>query len=168
MERDSNGQYVKAGSTFEFSKRLIGEISTGYLQREYKDPSLPDLGGITVDGTLIYAATPLTIFTLVGRSSADEIIIPNVSGVFRRDIGLQVDHAFRRWLIGTLKVGFGYDDYVGMERIDHRYSASASVLYKLSRDVQIKGEVRHDWLRSDVAGVDWNSTAVLLGVRLQR
>ncbi len=168
MERDSNGQYVKAGTTFEFHKRLTGEISTGYLQREYKDPSLPDLGGITVDGTLIYAATPLTTFTLTARSSADEIVIPNVSGVFRRDIGLQVDHAFRRWLIGTLKVGFGYDDYVGMERIDHRHAVSASVLYKMSRDIWLKGEVRRDWLRSDVAGVDWTANTVLLGVRLQR
>jgi hypothetical protein len=38
----------------------------------------------------------------------------------------------------------------------------------MSRDVWLRGEVREDWLRSDVAGVDWTATAFLLGVRLQR
>ena len=56
-----------------------------------------------------------------------ESTVSGVSGVFYRDVGLQVDHAFRRWLIGSVKLGFGFDDYVGLrdfpEREDKRYSA---------------------------------------------
>jgi hypothetical protein len=39
-----------------------------------------------------------------------------VSGTLTRDFTLQADHSFRRWLIGTLKVGYGLDDYEGLFR----------------------------------------------------
>jgi hypothetical protein len=167
-QRDSSGQYVKAGSTFDFLRSVTGEFAVGYLMRAYKDPTLPELAGLTVDGTLAWTATPLTTFTLTGRSTADEIIVPGVSGVFRRDIGLQVDHAFRRWLIGTAKIGYGIDDYVGSDRLDYRYAASLGLVYKARRDLYFKGEVRRDWMHSSVSGLDWNANAVLVGVRLQK
>jgi hypothetical protein len=91
-----------------------------------------------------------------------------VSGVLYRDVGVQFDHAFRRWLIGSLKFGFGVDDYVGLDRIDNRYSAGFGVTYKLNRSVQIKGEFRQNWLHSNVSGVDYTESVFLAGLRFQR
>ena len=34
--------------------------------------------------------------------------------------------------------------------------------------MQIKGEVRQDWLRSNVTGADYSATTFLLGMRLQK
>jgi hypothetical protein len=34
--------------------------------------------------------------------------------------------------------------------------------------VQIKGEFRQDWLRSNVAGVDYSASTFRVGLRLQR
>ena len=62
-------------------------------------------------------------------------------GVFTREVALQVDHAFRRWLIATLKFVYGNDDYVGSTRDDNRYSASAAITYKLTRDLRLKSRV---------------------------
>ena len=53
---------------------------------------------------------------LIAASTVGESTIPGVSGVLYRDVGVQVDHAFRRWLIGSLKLGFGIDNYVGLDR----------------------------------------------------
>ena len=36
-QRDSSGGYVKAGTSFEFSRLLTGEISVGYAARDYVD-----------------------------------------------------------------------------------------------------------------------------------
>jgi len=91
-----------------------------------------------------------------------------VSGALYRDVSLQVDHAFRRWLIGSVKVGFGLDDYVGMSREDNRYSVGVALTYKLDRSWQVKGEVRQDWLRSNQSGNDYNATTFLLGLRWQK
>ena len=68
-------------------------------------------------------ASALTTFKLTAVTRADESTVPGVSGQFTREVTLQVDHAFRRWLIATGKFLYGNDDYVGSDRDDNRYSA---------------------------------------------
>jgi len=43
-----------------------------------------------------------------------------------------------------------------------------SITYKLNRLMQVKGEVRQEWLRSSIPGVDYAATVFMLGMRLQR
>ena len=43
--RNSNGGYAKAGTSFEFSRLLTGEISVGFAARNYADPRLSRLRG---------------------------------------------------------------------------------------------------------------------------
>jgi hypothetical protein len=166
--RDSDALSPRIGTTFELSRKLTGEISIGYVTRTFKDPTLPDIRGLIVDGSLTWTATGLTTVKLVAKSTVDEVMLTGVSGVFRRDVGLEVNHAFRRWLIGTARLGYGLDEYVGLARTDNRYVASAALTYKLTRSVQIKGELRQEWLRSNVTGVDYTATVALVGLRLQR
>ena len=167
-DRDSNGQYAKIGTTFEFSRKLTGEVAVGYLTREYKDPALNNIGGTMFDASLIYAMTPLTTITATARSTVNEVILPGVSGDLSRDFGLQIDHAFRRWLIGTAKIGYGVDDYVGLARQDQRMYASIATTYKLTRELQLKSEIRRDWVVSSAPGVDFVANQFLLGLRMQR
>jgi hypothetical protein len=148
--------------------KLTGEVSLGETARTYEDPSLPRLSGPIFDASLIYAATPLTTMKLTARSSVGELVQPGASGVLYRDFGLEIDHDFRRWLTGTVKLGYGADSYFGVDRFDNRYSAGASLAYKVTRTVQIKGEFRHDWLQSTVSGVNYAANIALLTVRLQR
>jgi len=166
-QRDSKGVTGKAGSTFELTRQLTGEIALGYTRRTYEDARLENIDGLIGDASLVWTANALTTVKLSGASAVGESTVPGVSGVLYRDVGLQLDHAFRRWLIGTVKVGFGVDDYVGLDRTDKRFSLGAGLTYKLNRSVQIKGEVRQEWLRSNVTGNDYNATIFLLGVRLQ-
>ena len=165
--RDSAGVTPKIGTSFEITHKLTGEVSVGYLERTYKDPRLPDLHGLIVDSALVWTATGLTTVKLTAVSAADESVLPGVSGLFRRDIGVEFDHALRRWLIATVKLGWGLDDYVGLNREDKRYGASLGLIYNLSRDLQLKGEVRELWLRSNASGVDYTATVLLAGLRLQ-
>ena len=166
--RDSNGVDSKIGTTFEFTRKLTGEISIGYLTRDYKDPGLSGIGGLTTDASLVFTATPLTTFTATAKSTVNEVVVPGVSGDFSRDFGLQIDHSLRRWLLATAQLGYGTDDYVGLQRFDQRWFASFALIYKLSRDVQLKAQIRRDWIVSDAPGVDYAADQFLLGVRLQR
>jgi len=97
----------------------------------------------------------LTTVTATAKSTVNEVIVPGVSGDFSRDMVLQVDHAFRRWLIGTAKLGFGIDDYVALARVDQRWFASGALTYKLTRSMQLKAEIRHHWLNSTAPRVDY-------------
>ncbi|MPZ56517.1 MAG: outer membrane beta-barrel protein [Rhizobiales bacterium] len=167
FRRDSTGNEVRVGTTFELTRQLTGTASVGYAMRRYQDPALNDLRGLIADGSLVWSATPLTKVTFTARSQVVETTLTGVSGILRRDLGAQVDHSFRRWLIGTVKLEYGLDDYVGSSREDQRYAASAILTYKMSRNVQLKGEVRRQWLTSNAAGADYTANIFLLGLRLQ-
>ena len=167
-QRNSNGVTAKAGAKFEFSRLLTGEAALGYTQRVYEDPRLANISGVVGNASLLWTADALNSVKLLAASSIGETTIAGVSGVLYRDIGVQVDHSFRRWLIGSFKLGFGVDDYVGLDRIDHRYSAGVGLTYKLNRSVQLKGEFRQDWLRSNVVGVDYTASVFMAGLRFQR
>lgn len=187
--RDSNGGYGTVGSTFEITRILTGDIAAGYMQRDYVDPRLGSIGGAIGNGSLIWTADALNTVKLTVASTISETTIPGVPGELSRDIGLQFDHAFRRWLIGSVKAGFGTDVYKNgavetsggticvctpgatgtvTDRVDKRYYVALDMTYKLNPMMQLKGELRQDWLRSNVTSADYDATTVLLGMRLQR
>jgi hypothetical protein len=175
--RNSRGIDGNIGSSFEITRVLTGDVSVGYVQRTYDDPRLADLSGMIGNASLIWNATGLTTVKFTATSTIGESTIPNVPGVFYRDAGVQVDHAFRRWLIGTVKLGVGLDTYKDAvtdsggtfsDRDDNRYSFGLGLTYKVDRSIQIKGEFRQDWLRSNVAGVDYTASTFLVGLRLQK
>lgn len=167
-QRNSKGVTGQLGSTFELSRLLTGEIAAGYTRRDYDDARLASLSGLIGNASLVWTANALTSVKFTAASAIGESNVPGVSGSFYRDVGLQIDHSFRRWLIGSVKLGFGLDDYVGLSREDKRYSAGAGLTYKLNRTTQIKGEVRQDWLRSNVTGNDYTASIFLLGLRFQQ
>src|SRR2546421_3139629 len=168
VDRDSTGWSVKAGSTFAFSRKLTGEIALGYIERDYKDPTLQPLQGVLFDASLIYSLSALTNIKLTAATVAGETTVPGTVGILTRNAGIEVEHAFRRWLIGAVKFNYGNDDYVGSTRKDDRFAIAGTLTYKLNRLMQVKGELRQEWLRSTAPGVDYAATVFLLGMRLQR
>jgi hypothetical protein len=188
-QRDSKGFTASVGSTFKLRGTLTGEASIGYARRDYDDPRFDRVDGLVGNASLIWSIDALNTLKFTAASTIGESAIPGVPAVIYRDAGVQFDHAFRRWLIGTLKFGIGLDTYKGSnanalglvcdcvqsdpgsnaaDRTDHRYSVGAGLTYKLNRTVQVKGEFRQEWLRSNVAGVDYTASTFLAGVRLQR
>jgi hypothetical protein len=165
--RDSTGGYVKAGSSFEFSRILFGEISIGYAARDYADVRLDRLQGLLVSSSLTWNATPLTTAKFISDTQIAETTLAATSGVLVHTYTFEVDHDFRRWLTGIGKFTFGTLDYQGDNRKDKTYSIEGDLIYKLNRNLWIKGTLRRDWLDSNVPGSSSNSTVVMLGVRLQ-
>ena len=168
IERDSQGRAVKIGTTFEFSRILTGQLAFGYLERNYADPTLPEIKGPTLDGSLIWLASALTTVKLTAATSVDESTLVGVAGVFTHEVGIEVDHAFRTWLDASLKFTGDRDTYVGQPRQDDRYAGALALTYKMSREMQLKGELRREWLTSNMPTNNYQAYVALLGVRLQR
>ena len=68
---------------------------------------------------------------------------------------------------GIGKFTWGSLDYQGDNRRDKFYSLEGDVIYKMSRNIWLKGTLRRDWLDSNVPGNSTASTVVMVGVRLQ-
>ena len=168
LQRDSVGTSAEVGTDVDLFGSLTGEMAVGYVERDYQDPTLPNVNGPIANGTLIWQATPLTTAKLTAASQVYETIVDGASGEFSHDVNLEVDHAFRAWLIGAVKAGYGTDNYVGSTINDTRYFVSAALTYIFTRELQVRAEVRQDWQTSATSYMAYTSTTFLLGMRLQR
>jgi hypothetical protein len=165
--RDSSGGYVKGGTSFEFSRLLTGEIGVGYAARDYVDTRLNRLEGLLVSSSLTWTVTPLTTAKFYSDTAISETTLPGTSGVLTHTYTVEVDHDFRRWLTGIGRFTWGSLDYQGDSRHDKFYSLSGDVIYKMSRNIWLKGTLHRDWLDSNLPGNSTASTVVMVGVRLQ-
>lgn len=168
LQRNSTGTTALAGADVDLFGSVTGEMAGGWVQRSYKDPTLPEVSGAIAAGALIWQATALTTAKLTATSQVYETIVDGASGQFTRDLNVEVDHAFLRWLTGTVSAGYGTDNYVGSPLNDTRYFLSAGLIYKLSREVQIRALVRQDWQLASEPGFSYMATSFLLGLHLQR
>ena len=166
-ERDSSGGYAKAGTSLEFTRLLIGEISIGYAARNYVDPRLSRLEGFLVTSSLVWTATPLTTARFYSDTQIAETTLAGSPGVLVHTYTFEVDHDFRRWLTGIGKFTYGTLDYQVALRNDTTYSIEGDVIYKMTRNLWIKGTLRQDRLDSNVVNASSKATVVMLGVRLQ-
>jgi hypothetical protein len=166
-QRDSSGGYAKAGSSFELTRLLTGEVSIGYAARNYVDTRLNRLEGFLTTASLVWAATPLTTAKFYSDTQLAETTVAGASGILVRTYTVEVDHDLRRWLTAIGKFSFGTLDYQGYGRSDQTWSLEGDVIYKMTRNLWLKGTLRRDALDSNVAGASSAATVVMLGVRLQ-
>jgi hypothetical protein len=166
-QRDSDGGYAKAGSSFELTRLLTGEVSIGYAARNYVDPRLNRLEGFLTTASLVWSVTPLTTAKFFTDTQLAETTVAGASGILVRTYTVEVDHDFRRWLTAIGKFTVGALDYQGYGRSDKTYSLEGDVIYKMTRNLWLKGTLRRDMLDSNVVGASSAATVVMLGVRLQ-
>ncbi len=116
---------------------------------------------------MTWTATPLTTAKFYSDTTITETTLPGVSGVLTHIYTVEVDHDFRRWLTAIGKFTWGTLDYQGDNRKDKIYTVSGDLIYKMNRNLWVKGTLRRDWLDSNLPGNSTAATIVMLGVRLQ-
>jgi hypothetical protein len=168
FRRSSDGIYARVGSEYELRGYLTGSFSVGYGRRTYDDPLLPAIGGLMFDSSLVWQMSGLTKVSFKAISEISETTLAGASGALKREATLTVDHAFRRWLVGSAGVSYGTYDYKGIDRSDDKLGFSASLTYYPNRYMALKGEYRRDIYHSSTPGQDYTSNIYLLSLKLQR
>jgi hypothetical protein len=165
FRRDSDGIGLRAGSTFEITRTLTGEVSGGIVKRSYEDPRLKDLRGPLVDAAVVWSATPLTTVRLRAQTQIDETTIANSSGALTQRATLEVQHDLRRNLSLTGLIGISETDYEGVKLTEETVTAGARLEYKLTRSVAVRASFIHERLKSTAPGSDYTANTYLLGLR---
>ena len=78
--------------------------------------------------------------------------MPGVSGVLTHTYTAEVDHDFRRWLTAIGKFTWGTQQYQGDDRFDRFYSLSGDLIYKLNRNIWLKGTLQRELAGFEPAG----------------
>jgi hypothetical protein len=167
FRRDSTGTAVETGVTFAMTDKLTGDVAIGYLVRQYQDMMLRPVSGFIADANLVWQFSKETTIQFGAKSQVTEIAEAGTSGVLKRDGTIEVDHQFQPWLIGTLTAGYGQDQFVGTTRVDDRYFVDIGMLYKVSRLLQLKANLRHETTQSNVQANNLTATVVQVGARIQ-
>ncbi len=166
--RDSVGGAAKVGSTFEFTRLLTGTASGGYAERHYADPRLVDLKGPTIDGALIYTATPLTTVKLSASTFLSETTLPGATGAISRNVSLELAHVFFRNFTVSGIATYQPNDYQGVAVHETFTQYTLKAAYAFSREVSLIGSASRQNLTSSLPGSSFTDNIFLLGVRLQR
>jgi hypothetical protein len=167
FRRDSTGTAAEAGVTFALGDKLTGDAAIGYLVRQYQDAMLRPVSGFIADANLAYRVNKETTLQFGAKSQVAEIAEAGISGVLKRDVTAELDHQFEPWLVATLMTGYGNDVFVGSPRIDNRYFVDIGMQYKVSRNLQLKANLRQETTRSNTPVNNLNATVVSVGARVQ-
>lgn len=165
--RDSSGVQARAGSTFELTRQLTGEVSAGYAQRRYEDARLPVLAGPTLDARLVWSATALTSVTLRAATEFNETTIANASGAVSRRISADVSHALLRNLTLGAGVSFADTSYKGVSITERTWGGALRADYAFNRNLVLRGSYAHERLWSSQPGAGYGAHVFLLGLRIQ-
>lgn len=168
FRRNSNGLTVRAGSSFELTRTLTGEISAGYLNRKYDDARLAELHGPTIDGRLVWTATPLTTVTFRAATTANETLVAGASGYLTQLASFEVSHALLRNLTLSGIATWQSDRYRGVTLKQDTLTGTLRAEYALTRSLVVRGSFTHERLKSSTPGADYTANVYLLGLRLQR
>lgn len=169
LDRSSNGERIRAGVSFgNTGEFLRGEISTGWGNQRPVSANLSDVSGVIVDANLTWRPSALTAVSVNARSDFAETTESGVGAVRVRAAGLEVRHAFQRYLIATAGLGYTVSDYVGSTLSEEELRATLGLEYFLNRETVLFGRYAHTAFTSNAADASYDSDEVRLGVRIRR
>jgi len=168
VKRGSQAFNGRVGAQIELTRMVTGEASVGYESRSYEDPSLKTFGGLLFDSSLIWTPTGLSTVTFTAKTATDETTLAGANGILRRDVSLRIDHAFRRYLIGTGQIAYGQDQFIGLSRNDNRLSGGLGLTYKANRWFSLRGDWRYEQLASTDPTAGYGAHVFMLGAKAAR
>lgn len=142
-DRNSWGYNALTGMAFDVTGLITGDVSIGYLQRNYVDPTLSDLGGVNGFVNLKWRPTALTTVNGKVSRTIDETTQAGVAGVFTTGVGLTVEHELRRSIIAYAGGQYSNGQYNGyntnssvnqFNRNDNNYGGNIGAKYLLNRN----------------------------------
>lgn len=131
--RDSTGFGIYAGSSFEATALLRGDVRVGYIRQNFDLKGVRPLAGLGALGTLVYSPTRLWTITGHVESTIEDSGVPGSGGFLHRGGFLRADNELRRYIILSLQGGYFRDTYRGLDRRDKLPFADAGLTY-LSRN----------------------------------
>ncbi len=150
LNRSSKGRDIAIGANFDFSALARGEIQIGYVEQDYESASLRDVKGITGKALLEWFPTDLTTLTLNASRDVRDAVVPGAGGFLSGRYGLQIDQELLDNLIVTARVGYGLDQYKGIDRKDERTSGYLGANYLLNRNIGFT--LAYDYLKQTSSG----------------
>ncbi|HYD30376.1 MAG TPA: outer membrane beta-barrel protein [Azospirillaceae bacterium] len=171
VNRDSDGYEISAGTRFDLTNLLTGEVFAGYLTRDYEDDRLEDFSGLGFGASLDWSFTQLTTVHFTANREIREAGVVATGGgassYVRSVLGVSVDHELLRNLILSANAAYQWDEFEGIDRTDNYYTLGFGGTYRLNRNFYLKAGYSWDKRNSDVPGLDYTNNIISLRIGAQ-
>jgi hypothetical protein len=168
FERSSTLYGLRGGMAFDDGALYRGEVALGYGADRPDDNRLDTVQGITLDGNIVWAFSPLTTLTLTAVTDLTPTTLTGSAGALSRQAGARIDHALRRNVNVSLEGRYEDIRYEGLSRKDKLYYAGLGLDWRLNRYVDWTATARYERFVSSQSNRGYSEAAVLTGVRLKR
>lgn len=175
IQRDSSGDRVSVGVSFNGNsnngrndQKLRGEVSIGHQRQEFDDRRLPSISGIVVDANLGWRVSALTSVLFTARSTIGESTLPGSGGALSQSYGVELRHAFRRYLIGTAALRYTTLDYEGLNLKEHDLTSQLGLEYYVNRNWTLFSRYQHVTYESTDISRNYNADEFRVGVRVRQ
>lgn len=167
QNRDSDGFVLTAGTNFELSSLVRGDLAIGYLEDNPDDPAQQKLSGLALDGRVQWFPTRLTTVTVDGSRRATDPGIDTVSNAITTAYRGRIDHELRRNIVLFGELGYSEQDFENNAVLnDEVTDFGAGATYKLNRNVHLNGYYRYYDRESDGAGRNFEQNVIGIGLTL--
>ena len=169
IQRDSTGTRTRFGLDFGATSEILrGEVSLGIGTQTPDDARLNDITAFLVDGNLAWRMTELTSLLLTVQTDIFDTNTIGSSGVTSHQLGAEVRHSFRKYLIGTAGVTYTARDYESVPIEESETRLALGTEYFLNREIMLFGRYEHIDFKSNQDLSSYTADDFRLGVRLRR
>ncbi|HEX8978259.1 MAG TPA: outer membrane beta-barrel protein [Parasulfuritortus sp.] len=138
--RDSHGNRIDVGASFNVMDRIVGEAFIGRMSQDYEDARLSDVSTVDYGGSLRWHTSPWNTVRLSLDRTLNETVIPGASSYLDTSFTARVEHEISRDTLATAGFTTGKNDFQGTDRIDRYSEASAGVRHYISQAVSLGAE----------------------------
>jgi hypothetical protein len=168
FERSSDRLGARAGVEVDLGEKLSGEFSAGWIREGFDDDRLDAISGPTVNANLAWSPERGTMVNLAASTMVEGTTTAGESGSIFHSARLSVEREIRANLTANAAIGAGYRDYSGTDGYDVTFNTEAGATWWLNRYAGLTGRLRHEQLKSNLPGRDYQANSVFVGLRVQR
>jgi hypothetical protein len=164
INRNSKGYTIEGGVALELSSLIVGTVRLGHLDRQYEDPRLKDVSGLSYSVDLLWNATPLTSLRLRAGRTIEDTASTLAAGNTRDQVDLKVEHELFRYVLLTGDVIYSEFSPNGPGASGEEFSAGVAALYRVDRRWTINGRLGYRQRTSANKAIAFDATSGQVGV----
>jgi hypothetical protein len=169
LTRNSKGERYRLGLDLGGTSPIWrGEVSIGYGNQKSKATELGDVAAFLVDANLTWRPTEITALLFTAKTDIDTTTTEGSPGVISRQAGIEVRHAFRRYVVASAGLTYTDYDYTHVSLHERDLETNVGVEYYASPELVLFTRYLHVDFNSNLPEGDYNENEIRVGARLRR
>lgn len=165
--RNSNGQQVIGGLSFDMAGLLRGNVGLGYSHRSFQAATYSDISGFSAQARVDFFLTELTTLTLLGQRTLQDSSLGTASGFWDSRVQLELDHSLRDNIVISPQIQYVTQSFVGLNGGRTFFAAGLSGQLQFNRRLGLSANVgySHAATQSSGGGTPFTEISGLLTIK---